>query len=586
MSGRSSHYGAEVESSRSSCADKSTSTSVLDSRIFISYRHADSAAYAGRLYDRLQARYGDEQVFRDLEMDYGIDFVERIEDTVSSCVVMVVVIGPGWLNARDDAGHRRLDDADDYVRIEISSALRRSLRVIPVLVGEAKMPAKNDLPDALRALARRNALPISDSRWDYDVSRLIETVNRALQEAKVAAPPRPPDELPTSVVTQPTPAPTPEPPATREPPRQPVPSAETPRPFATPQTPGPERGSVPRRDITRDMRRRRAWIAAAAAAVGVAVAIIAFASGHDGSSDDGRQPELLAPIPLGSFIDGVAVTRSVWVARHDGMVTRIDPVRRRPTRQIPVGIGKLDSVAVRGGSVWVTGENRGMVARIDEASGAVEPPIAIGGQLKGLALAGGSVWVANCRDGTVTRIGPEPGSPPRTFRLGGQPRSVATGGGRVYVAVRPRYPDCPQDPADRGPGQVAVLAPHAQSFQTLLKVDDPTDVALTKDSLWVADRGRHRVLRVDPETGDLRGEPVVVAAGLEAIADGQGAVWALSRGTPSNGRVGTVTRIDPETMKTVGSPLEVEGDPQEIAVGAGRVWVTQGRGRGVRPIRP
>jgi hypothetical protein len=153
---------------------------VLDSRIFISYRHADSAAYAGRLYDRLKDRFGDERIFRDLEMDFGIDFVERIEDTVGSCVVMVVVIGPGWLDARDDAGNRRLDDVDDYVRVEVSAALGRSIRVIPVLVGDAKMPAKNDLPDALRPLARRNALQISDSRWDYDVGRLMQALDRVL----------------------------------------------------------------------------------------------------------------------------------------------------------------------------------------------------------------------------------------------------------------------------------------------------------------------------------------------------------------------------------------------------------------------
>jgi TIR domain len=181
---------------------------VLDSRIFISYRHADSAAYAGRLYDRLKDRYGDDQLFRDLEMDLGIDFVERIEDTVGSCAVMVVVIGPGWLNARDGAGERRLDDADDYVRVEIGSALRRSIRVIPVLVGDAKMPGKNDLPDDLRALARRNALQISDSRWDYDIGRLIQAVNAVLEDRQAP------------VAAQPPPAPTPE---TAAPERAPVP---------------------------------------------------------------------------------------------------------------------------------------------------------------------------------------------------------------------------------------------------------------------------------------------------------------------------------------------------------------------------
>ncbi len=185
---------------------------MLDSRIFISYRHADSAAYAGRLYDRLKDRYGDERIFRDLEMDVGIDFVERIDATVGSCAAMLVVIGPRWLDARDAAGHRRLDDPDDYVRVEVSGALRRSIRVIPVLVGDATMPSKNELPDALMGLARRNALELSDSRWDYDVSRLLDAVNRALQEReereeKVAAQVQPLAEPSQRVVAEPVPHP-------------------------------------------------------------------------------------------------------------------------------------------------------------------------------------------------------------------------------------------------------------------------------------------------------------------------------------------------------------------------------------------
>ena len=153
-----------------------------DARIFISYRRADSAAYAQGLYDRFKERYGREQVFRDLDMEYGIDFVERVDETIRSCAAMLVIIGPGWLGARDEAGNRRLDDPDDYVRIEVSNALNRAARVIPVLVGDARMPRKAELPDALGGLARRNAVQISDSRWDYDVSRLTETLDSILEE--------------------------------------------------------------------------------------------------------------------------------------------------------------------------------------------------------------------------------------------------------------------------------------------------------------------------------------------------------------------------------------------------------------------
>jgi DNA-binding beta-propeller fold protein YncE len=536
------------------------STSVLDSRIFISYRHADSSAYAGRLYDRLKDRFGDERIFRDLEMDFGIDFVERIEDTVGSCVVMVVVIGPSWLDARDDAGNRRLDDVDDYVRVEVSTALSRSIRVIPVLVGDAKMPGKNDLPDALRPLARRNALQISDSRWDYDVGRLMQALDRVLKahEEQVAA--------------QQAPAPTPE--------ETPPPAPETPRPLAAPV---PKRESAPPPPTERAGRRPRAWAAAAAATV-VAAAVIIAVVVFSGGSSNGDKPKLLRPVRVGGSPEGVAVAASgsVWVANHDGAVTRIDPNRLKPAQRIDVGVGSLDSVKARGASVWVTSDN-GKVAQIDERSGTVEQRIALGGMLKGLAVVGGSAWVVNCRTGTVTHV--EPGVGSRPFQVGGAPRDVAVGGGRVYVAVRASYPTCNTQPTDRVPGQIAVLPAGATRFRTLRRVGDPSDVALTKGSLWVADKAHDRVLRLDPKTGQTEGEPVTVDPALTSIAADAHDVWALSR-APSGSDVGEVTRIDPNTMKRVGSPIDVGGPPREIAVGAGRVWVTQDGAHTVTPIRP
>jgi DNA-binding beta-propeller fold protein YncE len=549
---------------------------VLDSRIFISYRHADSAAYAGRLYDRLKDRFGDERIFRDLEMDFGIDFVERIEDTVGSCVVMVVVIGPGWLDARDDAGNRRLDDVDDYVRVEVSAALGRSIRVIPVLVGDAKMPAKNDLPDALRPLARRNALQISDSRWDYDVGRLMQALDRVFKEheeqvAAQEAPAPTPEETPPPAAQE-APAPTPE----ETPPAAPG----TPPPLAAPV---PERERIPPPSTERDSRRRPALAAAAAATV-VAAAVIVAVVVISGGSSNGDKLKLLRPVRVGGSPEGVAVAASgsVWVANHDGAVTRIDPNRLKPVQRIDVGLGSLDSVKARGGSVWVTSDN-GKVARIDASSGTVEQRIALGGMLKGLAVVGGSAWVVNCRTGTVTHVQPPGGSTP--FQVGGAPRDVAVGGGRVYVAVRASYPTCNTQPTDRVPGQIAVLPAGATRFRTLRRVGDPSDVALTKDSLWVADKAHDQVLRLDPKTGQTEGEPVRVDPALTSIAADAHDVWALSR-APSGGDVGEVTRIDPATMKRVGSPIDVGGPPREIAVGAGRVWVTQDGAHTVTPIRP
>ena len=150
------------------------------SLIFISYRRDDSAPYAGRLYDRLTARFGKDQVFMDIDqIDPGEDFVEVIERKVGACDIAVVLIGKGWLNANDSQGKRRLDDPEDFVRLEVAAALRRKVRVLPVLVGGAAMPTMPQLPKALAPLSRRNAFEISDTRFHTDVDRLIEALERA-----------------------------------------------------------------------------------------------------------------------------------------------------------------------------------------------------------------------------------------------------------------------------------------------------------------------------------------------------------------------------------------------------------------------
>ena len=127
--------------------------------IFISYRRDDSAGYAGRLYDRLSAHFGTDQVFMDVAgIELGTDFVTAIEQAVGSCKVLIVVIGDEWLTTTDAAGRRRLDDPHDFVRLETSVALEREIRVVPVLVGGALMPRAEELPPELKSLARRQAI--------------------------------------------------------------------------------------------------------------------------------------------------------------------------------------------------------------------------------------------------------------------------------------------------------------------------------------------------------------------------------------------------------------------------------------------
>jgi DNA-binding beta-propeller fold protein YncE len=151
--------------------------------IFVSYRRTDAPAHAGRLYDRLVERFGDAGVFKDLDtMEPGADFAEVIEDAVAQCDALVAVIGRDW-HGTDQAGRRRLDDPQDWVRLEIGNALQRKIRVVPVLVAGAKMPSPEDLPEDLQGLARRHAVELSETAWTAQVGQLMDGLERAIAKA-------------------------------------------------------------------------------------------------------------------------------------------------------------------------------------------------------------------------------------------------------------------------------------------------------------------------------------------------------------------------------------------------------------------
>ena len=150
-----------------------------NAKLFINYRREDTAPYAGRLYDRLTAHFGADQVFIDIDqIEPGEDFAEAINSKVGACDIAIIFIGRNWLGATDASGKRRLDDNEDFVRMEIVAALQRKIRVIPVLVGGARMPRKQDLPEELAPLSRRNAIELSETRFHADVNRLIEAIEK------------------------------------------------------------------------------------------------------------------------------------------------------------------------------------------------------------------------------------------------------------------------------------------------------------------------------------------------------------------------------------------------------------------------
>ena len=145
-------------------------------RVFVSYRRSDSDAYAGRLGDWLRQAFGSKNVFTDVDSILpGQDWVHAVEEAVGSCDALVAVIGPAWLTAANEHG-RRLDEAEDPVRVEIESALKRGVPVIPVLVGGASMPRSEDLPGSLAALAHHNATELRHASFPQDSGRLIDAI--------------------------------------------------------------------------------------------------------------------------------------------------------------------------------------------------------------------------------------------------------------------------------------------------------------------------------------------------------------------------------------------------------------------------
>jgi uncharacterized membrane protein YhaH (DUF805 family) len=149
--------------------------------IFINYRRSESAAAAGRLYDRLLGHFAPDDLFIDVDaIAPGSDFVQALNDRVSRCNIFLAVINPDWARTGDGHGRPRLHDPNDYVRVEIEAALARNIPVIPVLVDGAEMPKAEDLPDSLKPLTRRQAVPISHHRFGAETDDLAAAIAKTV----------------------------------------------------------------------------------------------------------------------------------------------------------------------------------------------------------------------------------------------------------------------------------------------------------------------------------------------------------------------------------------------------------------------
>jgi hypothetical protein len=208
-------------------------------KILISYRRSDSAGMTGRIFDRLVLKYGAASVFMDVDnIPFGTDFRTHIKDALLQSDVMLVVVGQRWLG-RGEGGETRMNDESDPVRVEVESALKAGIPLIPLLVDGAQMPKVTELPESLRELAYRNAA-IIDSGRDFhahverlsrSIDQIIEQKNKAAEAARAAAETKARESSPPP---QPPAAPVAPKLAPAEPPRPNPVAAESPRANAPP----------------------------------------------------------------------------------------------------------------------------------------------------------------------------------------------------------------------------------------------------------------------------------------------------------------------------------------------------------------
>ena len=153
--------------------------------VFICYRREDSPGAARAIHDRVVQWLERENVFLDVDdIDLGVDWLDVLTQRVGACDALVVVIGRTWVSGTDKDNRRRLDDPDDFVRIEIEAALNRDVPVIPVLVDGAVMPKTGELPDSLKSLARRQGIEISHARFNADVEKLTRVLASILEDRR------------------------------------------------------------------------------------------------------------------------------------------------------------------------------------------------------------------------------------------------------------------------------------------------------------------------------------------------------------------------------------------------------------------
>ena len=482
-------------------------------RIFIAYRRDDSRDFAGRIHDSLARHFEPGgSVFRDVnDIAPGSDWEKEIDAAIDSCDVFVLLIGEGWLLAgpgfrwwRRLGRSRRINDPEDRHRREIEAAFGREVRTFVVLMEEARMPQRKQLPsesEGLQKVPSIHALQIADHAFDPGVDQLVRGIETAAQQAREARRAR---EL--------------EPKEQRE-------AGKREREQAAKQK--------------RDRDRKRRLLTFAALALGAAVLIVgaALILPADG-------PEL-AEVHVGQQPVGVAVEEGkLWVTdREANMVWKINlsPDSEEVKKEYPVG-ERPDGVAVdSGGTVWVANGGGNAVSMLDPDNGYEDKPIDVGTSQGGIAVDSnnGSVWVALGGSDKVVRLNPDNGYEPESpIDVGDKPYGVTVGeDGSVWVTNR------------GGSGSVSWIPPDSEDAKTIHVGPNPKGIYATVDAVWVANTADGTVSKIDVQASTRRTIPQPSTRQRSPSASCR--VACPSGSTRSGSRSGGTTRWRGSTPKAV-----------------------------------
>src|SRR5262245_9386288 len=429
-------------------------------------------------------------------IDPGIDFIDLIDSTLDNSAVVVVIIGPGWLHARDASGADRLGQTDDFVHMEVRRALELDKRVIPVLVDGAHFPAAEELPPDLVSLARRNAFDVSDARFHSDADRLVTSIERVLAAAAAAAP-----ASTAAASTEPT-TPTVEP------------VVDEPGP-----QPSPEPGN----------RRRWALVAAIAGAVLVIAVIVGVIVSSGGGGQESQTsdttaateaateatetaatdtaasggdagapaaPALASSIASGSHpVDLEVVGDSLWV-QVDGGLERYDASGDDPTVLGHVNLepnGQGNDIIPDGDFLDVTLAGAGEVAVVDPTTGNVDERIPVDGAPLAGAVLGDTLWVTVRGD-----FGGKPGAlVPITSDGVGSPIPLDDGPNGVVAYENALWVTFAET------DHVAYVDPDTEEVIPYPVGPNPVDVQAVNHQLWVTLSGANQVAIVDPSSGNV-----------------------------------------------------------------------------------